>query len=277
VQLFNIAAADPNHPIYRELQYFSVNPMKGDGRADDNVTKYRNFLIEFDKIALEQQIKGVAECGMPYSTATFSGSKSIHYIISLEEALPNRELYDFVVEWIYNILEPYSVDTQTKNPSRFSRVPGGTNEKIYYQVDESGQQIEDKRGYPIEDHRSYLEQKLLKVNGRVPNDKLQAWLLAHPECQPKPKVYDRTTKLSDTADASLLSNWTRHLLANGIHNGKRNAEVFKMGFDFIKCGFSLEEACSYFCQHAKNLGDFTIGEAEMALQSAYKTYARRSQ
>lgn len=271
-QLFNVKAADPSHPIYRELQYFSICPMKGDGRADDNVTKYRNFLIEFDNIPLEEQIKGVKKVGMPWSTMTFSGSKSFHFIISLETPLVDRDVYDFVVEWIYNILTPYGVDTQTKNPSRLSRVPGGTNEKEMPIFDEEGKKVLENGKPKL--RLMYAEQKLMKVQGRIKNEDLENWLLAHPECRPSPAVYDRTVVLSDHADPTMLSSWTRHLLENGIHNGKRNAEVFKMGFDFIRCGFSLEEALAYY-QNNSHQSDFSMSEVETAITSAYKTHQRR--
>src|ERR1700677_3725273 len=71
--------------------FFSVNPMDPTKtRADYSVVKYRNILIEMDKIPLDQQDQHISEIGMPYSTAVFSGKKSVHYIISLEQELPNE-------------------------------------------------------------------------------------------------------------------------------------------------------------------------------------------
>lgn len=271
--LSNVSSARIDVPRYRDLQYFSINAMEGDSRADLNVTKHRNILVEFDKIPLDEQLKVVQRMGLPYSTRVFSGSKSFHFIISLEEPLRDRDIYDFSVEWIYNILEPHGVDTQTSNPSRFSRVPGGTNQKEHKVLDDEGNVV-------LEDGKPklkimYSEQKLISVGPRVPNETLEAWLLSHPEHQPIPMIYERIIILSDHAAPHLLTPWTKHLLANGINNGKRNAEVFKMGFDFVKCGFTCEEAVSYFAQNAKQLGDFTLAEAEAAIKSAYKTFHRR--
>lgn len=273
--LSNVEAAKVDAPRYRDLQYFAINSMEGEGRADANVTSHRNFLVEFDKIPREEQMKAVKKLGMPYSTVTFSGSKSLHFIISLEEALLNRNVYDFAVEWLYNILTPYGVDTQTSNPSRFSRVPGGTNEKIKYKLGEDGKPLKEANGKSVVDEIIYSQQKLLEVVGRVPNNTLQDWLLLFPDHQPVPITYDQVKVLSDKADPSLLPNWTKYLLEHGINNGKRNSEVYRMGFDFITAGFNLEEAISYFSQHAKQLGDFTLGEGAEALTSAYKTYMRR--
>ncbi len=273
--LSNASAAKVENSQYRDLQYFSINAMEGEGRADVNVTKHRTFLVEFDKIALDEQIKVVKKLDMPYSAMTFSGSKSIHFVIALEEPLQNRNVYDFSVEWLYNILAPYGVDTQTSNPSRFSRVPGGTNEKIAYELGEDGKPRHDDDGRLVVKEVKYSQQKLLEVHGRVPNQVMEDWLLLFPDAQPVPITYDQVKVLSDKADPSLLPNWTKYLLEHGINNGKRNSEVYRMGFDFIQAGFNLEEAISYFSQNAKQLGDFSVGEAAGALTSAYKTYLRR--
>ena len=67
---------------FAEYQYVTLNAIK-DRRMDDNVTSLRNFLLEFDGIPLEDQLKVVKESGIPYSAITYSGSKSYHFIVSL--------------------------------------------------------------------------------------------------------------------------------------------------------------------------------------------------
>lgn len=242
--LFQVEAAKPEEPIYKTLQYFSINPMHT-SRADRNVVKYRNFLVEFDDITIEEQFKIVASMNMPFTTATYSGNKSVHFIISLEEPLENRALYDFSAKWIYNILGD-KVDEKNKNPSRFSRVPGGINAKT------------DK------------EQKLLKVRSRVKNSTLERWIEQFPDHMPNTSTTaQQTVALSDEANPALLSGWTRHLLQYGIYEGKRNDQWFKMGFNFIEAGFSLEEALSYVKENADCLGDFSFGEIATCFKSAY--------
>lgn len=246
--LFPMAGADD---VDEKLQYISINPMRGDSRADANVTTFRNFLVEFDGIPLEDQMHYIKKIGMPYSTATFSGNKSVHFIISLEDPLQSREEYDFCIRWIYNILGP-TVDRQNKNPSRFSRIPGGTNAK------------------------TRNKQSLLKVRGRIENDVIESWLLNHPEAKPDSIMSRKeTVKLSASAEPALLSNWTNYLLNFGVYSGKRNQTFYQMGFDFIKAGFSLEEAYSYIIQNAQDLGDFSTGEIFTCLKSAYRSSAKQ--
>ena len=244
--LYPVAEVDEAEPYYEKLQYFSINPMTpGATRADANVVKYRNFLIEFDNLSLEDQLKHVKLMKMPYSTVTFSGNKSYHFIISLETPLKNRDIYDQAIKWIYNILGN-GVDTKNKNPSRFSRVPGGTNLK------------------------TSAEQELIKVNGRIKNEKLQAWIMAHPECEPQAVPdYEKVTP-SDQADYILLSTWTRYLLDNGIYEGKRNDTFYKMAYDFQDAGYTLEEALSEVFSHPNVISDLSPDEIKRCFCSAYK-------
>lgn len=250
---------------YKDLQFICVNPLK-ERRLDENVTSYRNFLMENDRITRGEQARIIKESGLPYSAAIFSGNKSIHFIISLETPLENRDQYDFVWLWIYNILCSYvpaeqAFDNKTKNPSRFSRVPGGTNVKYN------------------DDGVEYLraQQLLMKVNGRVPDDKMNDWLMAHIEFKPIMKKYDLTKPLSDTAQPFFLNKWTTFLLENGVHEGKRNDQFHQMAFDFVECGFGCEEAIDYVMKNARHLGDFPLKEIETCFRSAYKTTERRGQ
>src|SRR5271165_3051638 len=133
--------------------FFSINPLDHHKtRADSGVIKYRNILVEMDKMPLEQQDQYISEIGMPYSTAVFSGKKSIHYIISLEETLPDEQSYRAIVKRVYKAVGNELVDQSCKNPSRFSRLPG------HIRVDTG------------------KEQKLLGIRRRVPNAELESWL-----------------------------------------------------------------------------------------------------
>ena len=90
-------------------------------RADANVECFRNFLIELDDYPLEKQIDYVTSV-YPVSAITFSGKKSYHFIVSLEEPLESYEQY---MKWSDALLSGLKRADQTcKNPSRLSRLPG---------------------------------------------------------------------------------------------------------------------------------------------------------
>lgn len=158
----------PGYPFYGSLQYFSINAMiPGSTRAISNVISFRNFLVEFDtdpsgnKISRENQLKALKKSGMPWSTAVWSGSKSIHFILSLEKPLQTHKLYSYVADWIHRIVT--LSDPSTIDPGRFSRVPGGVNS--------------DKTGL--------LQELMRDDRGRVPNEVFEDWLYSHPDQEPK--------------------------------------------------------------------------------------------
>lgn len=67
-------------------KWVCANPLnQGSTRRNTNIAKYRNFVLEMDEEGLtpEDQIKIVEDLGIKYSTAVFSGNKSVHFVISL--------------------------------------------------------------------------------------------------------------------------------------------------------------------------------------------------
>lgn len=103
-------------------------------RADDNVVCFRNFLIELDKVPLEEQVNYVTSNIMP-STIVHSGGKSHHFIFSLEEPLTTIKEYREVAARLL-LLFP-DADRTCKNPSRLSRLPfrqrpGGGEQRLVY-------------------------------------------------------------------------------------------------------------------------------------------------
>ena len=89
-------------------------------RADANVVCYRNFLIEIDDMPLKEQVSYVTS-KIPVSTIVFSGSKSKHFIISLDTPLSTKEEYDNFSNRL-RLMFPAS-DSSVKNCSRLSRLP----------------------------------------------------------------------------------------------------------------------------------------------------------
>lgn len=199
--------------------FFSINPMDDlKTRADSSVTKYRNILVEMDKVPLDKQDQHVAEIGMPYSTAVFSGSKSIHFIISLEQELTDEQLYRSLVKRVYKAVGEDLVDKSCINPSRFSRLPG---------------HIRSDTG---------KEQKLLAVKERVPNSTLEVWLQTRGVGMEE--IWDNLTPepRSTFKNPGRLYAGTKNFLMFGAAKGEWNPRLFKASADLCRCGYTELEA-----------------------------------
>jgi hypothetical protein len=104
---------------FYSTEFFSINALK-DSRLDANVTCFRNFLIEFDEGSQEEHLEAMVN--VPHSTAVYSGGKSTHFIISLEDPLYDAREYKEIAIRIHLLLDG-KADPSTKNPSRLSRTP----------------------------------------------------------------------------------------------------------------------------------------------------------
>ena len=188
-------------------QFFSINPLQAN-RKDSNVTKFRNVLIEFDGMATTNQMELIK--AIPYSTLVWSGGKSYHAIVSLEEPCTNRREYDALVRRIYAALP--GVDPANKNPSRFSRIPG-----------------------VMRDNGNL--QELVDVVCRRSSSELDKWLGPAPAVEP------------DTVHRQSLgiSPFTKHFLAFGVEEGGRNAALFKAACDMLRHGYSTDEIFKRAC------------------------------
>lgn len=201
-----------------ESTFFSINPMDPTKtRADSSVTKYRNILIEMDKMPLEQQDQYITEIGMPYSTATFSGKKSIHYIISLEKELLDEQIYRSLVKRVYKAVGNDWVDHSCKNPSRFSRLPG---------------HIRADTG---------KEQKLFAVKQRVSLETLENWLISRGVSEEE--LWDNLTPeaRSTFKNPGRLYAGTKNFLIYGAQKGEWNPRLFKAAADMCRCGYTEED------------------------------------
>lgn len=104
--------------------WIRFNPLDGDGVRNSNVTEYRYALVESDNLDIEKQNSIIRELELPVAVLMFSGGKSVHAIVRIDAA--DYKEYQKRVEYLYKICEKngLKVDTQNKNPSRLSRLPG---------------------------------------------------------------------------------------------------------------------------------------------------------
>jgi hypothetical protein len=223
-----------------------INPCKPDvpNRADEHVTAYRSFLIEIDDGTLKDQMEYVKASRLPFSACVFSGNKSLHFVVTLDRDLPTEDVYRVYSEWLLRTLP--RADQKTKNPSRGIRFAGATRP-------ETGK----------------LQALVGPVNGRVSLNKLMAYLSKHPDKKPEIRPPEDFNAKVHNKDG--MGRWVLVGLEKGFDFSKgRNQTWFSVGFEFGKCGYSVEEmieACEP--QYAED-GDFRKREWKAALKNGHK-------
>lgn len=113
----SLSVIEPDSHFYMG-PYFSINAMQHT-RTDQNVTKHRTFLLEFDSLPLAQQRPLVNKSGLPVSAIVFSGNKSYHFFVCLETPVSAAEYAD-IAKRLHMLLP--DADKSTKNPSRLARL-----------------------------------------------------------------------------------------------------------------------------------------------------------
>jgi RecA-family ATPase len=100
------------------------NPLDGKGVKNENVTDFRYALVESDNLDIERQNAIIRELELPCAALVHSGGKSLHAIVRIDAE--NYEEYRRRVDFLYQICAKngLSPDTQNRNPSRLSRMPG---------------------------------------------------------------------------------------------------------------------------------------------------------
>lgn len=104
--------------------WIRFNPLDGQDVKNSNVTEYRYALVESDAVSLGKQHAIMRELELPIACMVYSGGKSVHGIVKIEA--PDYPEYKRRVEYLYKVCDKngLKVDTQNKNPSRLSRMPG---------------------------------------------------------------------------------------------------------------------------------------------------------
>ena len=116
--------------------WIRFNPLDGKDCKNENVTEFRYALVESDKMEIDKQNAIIRELELPVACLVHSGKKSLHAIVRVDAA--NKEEYQKRVDYLYKICQKngMKLDTQNRNPSRLSRMPGATrNGKKQFLVD----------------------------------------------------------------------------------------------------------------------------------------------
>lgn len=230
-----------------DLTLVALNPIKG-WRKDLNCTAFRNFLIEMDYGPLPEQLKYAKDIGLPYSAAIFSGNKSLHFLISLDQDLPNEAIWRTMAEWTLGIAT--AADQNTKNPSRQIRIPGALREQ-------------GKR------------QEVYEWKGVTSIQDFSKWLATYPDAKPRPP---EKRVINGTPDFSKLKPWVPQRLAKGIVGAKsgRNKEWFAIACEFALAGYSEDDTIDKLSRFFTPDRDFKEREWKTSIHSAFKyIYARK--
>lgn len=226
-----------------DINLITINPISG-WRTDKSVTAFRSFLVEIDNGSLEEQKKYIEESGMPYSACIFSGNKSLHYAITLDEALPGIAEWRFFNQWLLNVLP--KIDQQNKNPARHIRFPGNRRK--------NGKQ---------------LIQALVEQKGRVSQEDFFRWLYSFENVKPIQRPERTGDILPGIADLTKLPTDVVVKLEGGITEN-RNANWFYVACRFAEQGFSMDTALDHLGKYFQPDGDFKQREFEGCIKSAYK-------
>lgn len=106
--------------------WIRFNPLDGKGVKNENVTEFRYALVESDSMEIDKQNEIIRTLDLPVVCLVHSGKKSLHAIIRVDAA--NYEEYRKRVDYLYTVCNKngLKIDSQNRNPSRLSRMPGVT-------------------------------------------------------------------------------------------------------------------------------------------------------
>lgn len=116
--------------------WIRFNPLDGKGVKNENVTDFRYALVESDTLEIDRQNALIRELELPVAVLVYSGGKSLHAIVRVEAA--DYAEYRKRVDYIYAVCKKngLTLDTQNRNPSRLSRLPGvKRGDKLQFIVD----------------------------------------------------------------------------------------------------------------------------------------------
>lgn len=235
-----------NKPIRKvkteNLNMLCINAVKG-WRRDEFVTCCRTFLFEIDVGSLSSQLQYVKALGLPYSSATYSGGKSIHFLTVLDQPI-DEKTWRLLFKWTCNI--GTLLDDQNSNPTRSVRIPGA---------------IRPDTG---------KEQKLIEMKSRVKLEDFMAWLEKYPHLRPKER--EERKALTGDKDYDKLSPWCRKQFKDGIDftKGSRNKTWFGLACDLAGSGYSEDETLEILEQYFVEEHDFKHKEFLITVSSGWK-------
>ena len=106
--------------------WIRFNALDGEGVRNENVVSFKYALVESDAMSVDEQIAMYRRLELPIAALVSSAHKSVHAIVHVDAG--DQQEYRKRVTYLYDFLASHGVkvDTQNRNPSRLSRMPGVT-------------------------------------------------------------------------------------------------------------------------------------------------------
>lgn len=218
--------------------------------AIKSAKEHRVFLVELDETPLDQQIDHFKiALKMPYSSIVYSGGKSFHFLIVLDDVI-DLETHRFCADWIMNIVRGSHskadgrtpIDETNKNPVCFTRFPD-----------------------VLRPDTGKL-QELVELRGRISCVTLLGWLEQYEHLRPEPRLKDPMIERATFSHANLdealasLSNWAVEFIAEPheyhlkMGGGARQHRLKALVVHMAARGFSAEQANEIILHVQNELG-----------------------
>ena len=208
--------------LHTTAHRFCINPCTY--RSGEHVTSVNSLLFEVDEgLTVKEQARLFIESGLPFTSMTYSGSKSIHVIVRFKEAIPYEDNDDgWQKAWWDAIAKSLAkhgiiVDAKTKAVAQLSRVPGSINPK------------------------TGKEQKLILLKNRVTQQEVLEWIHSNGQTVETPKqretndyVEHSNDNVTDLKKYNIAKKW--HVDSKGTYfsswtTGSHNW-FFELGINF---------------------------------------------
>lgn len=223
--------------VKEDKQFFCINPIQPNkSRLTSNVVVFRNILVEIDKdeqgndVDRIKQKKMYDRVGLPYATLVWSGSKSYHAIISLNEPFEDVAEYRRAVEAVYKVLKQSNIpnDSGVKDPARWSR----SAESVRINT----RQI----------------QEIEVLRNRISRKQFEDWLASHDVEMEAPLYNDHGVSYTSTSDASieLKRDWVMKYYMKNMQyvQGNKNNYQFTYARLLRATGMTKDEVYQVFLQ-----------------------------
>jgi len=179
------------HFLHTDGLMFCINPLT-EWRNTKNVTKIQSLLFECDdtNLTIRDQIKLFIKSGLPFTTMTTSGKKSVHVIVRLiepiEDALWQKQWWKAIETAL--LKHGIVADFRARLIPQLSRIPGGMRNV----------EIEDDEG---QSYNIINQQKLVFIRDRVSQSEMKQWLAKNNIEVQTPKVPEPSTYVPGANDA----------------------------------------------------------------------------